>query len=100
MAALLSTKYRPLLAAATMLGQGKNVFQTEIDTPCEAIDFLNYNVHYAEQIYHEQPSPGGPLFPLPSSSPSSLTNVVIAITIAIRAHRSLWAWSGKGVEPS
>lgn len=58
MASLLATKYRPLLAASTTLGQGKNLFQTEIDTPCEAIDFLNFNVHYAEQIYNEQPSSG------------------------------------------
>lgn len=56
MASLLATKYRPLLAASTTLGQGKNLFQTEIDTPCEAIDFLNFNAHYAEQIYNEQPA--------------------------------------------
>lgn len=60
MASLLSTKYRPILAASTMVGQGKNLFQAEIDTPCEAIDFLNFNAHYAEEIYKEQPAPGMP----------------------------------------
>lgn len=56
MASLLSTKYRALLAASTLLGQGKNLFQAEIDTPCEAIDFLTYNAYYAQEIYNEQPA--------------------------------------------
>ncbi|HKK43867.1 MAG TPA: aldehyde dehydrogenase family protein, partial [Bacteroidales bacterium] len=39
-AELLSTKYRDLINAATMLGQGKNVMQAEIDSACETIDYL------------------------------------------------------------
>lgn len=54
-AELLSKKYRYVINAATMLGQGKNPYQAEIDAPCEAIDFLRFNVHYASQIYAEQP---------------------------------------------
>ncbi|MEA2042092.1 MAG: L-glutamate gamma-semialdehyde dehydrogenase [Bacteroidota bacterium] len=54
-AELLSTKYRALINAATMLGQGKTAFQAEIDSACEAIDFLRFNTHYASKIYSEQP---------------------------------------------
>lgn len=37
---LLSTKYRADILAATMLGQGKNAFQAEIDAASELCDFL------------------------------------------------------------
>jgi 1-pyrroline-5-carboxylate dehydrogenase len=53
---LLAEKYRPLINAATMLGQGKNVHQAEIDAACELIDFLRFNVHFAETIYRDQPN--------------------------------------------
>jgi len=56
MADLIADRYRDTLNAATMLGQGKNVFQAEIDAACELIDFLRFNVHYAEQIYRDQPN--------------------------------------------
>ncbi len=57
---LLTTKYRPLMNAATMLGQSKNIFQAEIDAAVELIDFFRFNVHFAEQIYRTQPiSPAG-----------------------------------------
>ena len=57
---LLATTRRMLVNAATMLGQSKTAFQAEIDSACELIDFLRFNVHYAEKIYREQPesSPG------------------------------------------
>lgn len=54
-AELLSKKYRYILSAATMLGQGKNPYQAEIDCPCEAIDFLRFNTYFASQIYSQQP---------------------------------------------
>jgi 1-pyrroline-5-carboxylate dehydrogenase len=59
-AELLAGRYRQLLNATTMLGQSKTAFQAEIDSACELIDFLRFNVHYAERIYREQPdsSPG------------------------------------------
>nr|MBA3760599.1 aldehyde dehydrogenase family protein [Gemmatimonadales bacterium] len=59
-AELLATRHRQLLNAATMLGQSKTAFQAEIDSACELIDFLRFNVHFAERIYREQPdsSPG------------------------------------------
>lgn len=59
-AELLATKYRYHMNAATMLGQSKNAYQAEIDSACELIDFLRFNVHYLSEIYKQQPySPAG-----------------------------------------
>ncbi len=59
-AELLTTKYRELSNAATMLGQSKNAFQAEIDCVCELADFLRFNVHFLSDIYRQQPvSPRG-----------------------------------------
>ncbi|MBA3497556.1 MAG: L-glutamate gamma-semialdehyde dehydrogenase [Gemmatimonadales bacterium] len=52
---LLASTWRQRINAATMLGQSKTAFQAEIDSACELIDFLRFNVHYAERIYREQP---------------------------------------------
>jgi len=54
-AQLISGPYRAALCAATMLGQGKNIFQAEIDAACESIDFLRFNAHFASSIYSDQP---------------------------------------------
>lgn len=54
-AELLAGPYRPVINAATMLGQSKNAFQAEIDAACEMIDFLRFNVQYMQEIYHQQP---------------------------------------------
>ena len=59
-AELLAGPWRDTLNAATMLGQSKNVFQAEIDSACEVIDFFRFNPHFAQQIYADQPiSPRG-----------------------------------------
>ncbi len=59
-AALISGPYRSLINAATMLGQGKNAYQAEIDSACEWIDFLRFNVHFMSELFKEQPySPDG-----------------------------------------
>ncbi|KAF2842109.1 delta-1-pyrroline-5-carboxylate dehydrogenase 1 [Patellaria atrata CBS 101060] len=58
---LISGKYRYEVMAATMLGQGKNAWQAEIDAAAELCDFLRFNVQYAEETYAHQPvhnSPG------------------------------------------
>jgi len=62
-AELLATRYRYTLNAATMLNQSKNVFQAEIDSACELIDFWRFNAFYMQQLYKEQPmySPCGSL---------------------------------------
>ncbi|MCQ2273629.1 MAG: L-glutamate gamma-semialdehyde dehydrogenase [Bacteroidales bacterium] len=54
-ATLITGKYRWLINAATMLGQGKTTMQAEIDAACELADFLRYNAFYASQIYSDQP---------------------------------------------
>lgn len=54
-AELLATKYRFRMNAATMLGQSKNAYQAEIDSACELIDFLRFNVHFLTEIYKQQP---------------------------------------------
>src|SRR5881398_1552710 len=54
-AELLATRYRPIVNAATMLGQSKTAHQAEIDAACELIDFWRFNPHYAERLYAEQP---------------------------------------------
>lgn len=58
---LLAGPYRAKVNAVTMLGQSKNVYQAEIDSACEMIDFLRFNVHYMTEIYAQQPpiSPRG-----------------------------------------
>ena len=55
---LLAGSWRARINAATMLGQSKTAFQAEIDSACELIDFLRFNVHFAERIYREQPESG------------------------------------------
>ena len=60
-ARLLQGPWRDTINAATMLNQSKNVYQAEIDSACELIDFFNFNSEYAENIYSNQPliSPEG-----------------------------------------
>jgi 1-pyrroline-5-carboxylate dehydrogenase len=57
---LLAGPWRATLNAATVLGQSKSPIQAEIDSACELIDFLRFNVAYARKLYTEQPesSPG------------------------------------------
>jgi len=55
---LLAGPWRQLINASTMAGQSKTVYQAEIDAAAEMIDFLKFNVHYAEQTYGMQPDAG------------------------------------------
>lgn len=57
---LLAGPFRDKMNAATMLGQSKNLYQTEIDAACEMVDFFRFNVQYMTEVYTEQPesSPG------------------------------------------
>ncbi len=52
---LIAGPYRATINAATMLGQGKNIHQAEIDAACELIDFLRFNVYFMSEIMKEQP---------------------------------------------
>ena len=55
---LLAGPWREKIAAATMLGQSKSIYQAEIDAPCELIDFWRFNVAFARQILEQQPISG------------------------------------------
>ncbi|CCM02326.1 uncharacterized protein FIBRA_04418 [Fibroporia radiculosa] len=57
---LVSGKYRYKLMAATILGQGKNAWQAEIDAAAELTDFLRFGVKYVEELYAQQPSQNTP----------------------------------------
>ena len=52
---LIAGPYRAKINAATMLAQSKTIHQAEIDAACEFIDFLRFNVQFAQEIYTEQP---------------------------------------------
>jgi 1-pyrroline-5-carboxylate dehydrogenase len=53
---LVSGKYRYKLMAATILGQGKNTWQAEIDAAAELTDFFRFGVKFVEELYSQQPS--------------------------------------------
>lgn len=57
-AEMLAGSYRDVLNGATMLGQSKTAYQAEIDSACELIDFLRFNVYFCHQIYQQQPING------------------------------------------
>ena len=75
---LLATKYRPYLNGTTMLGQSKNAYQAEIDSACELIDFLRFNVHFLSDIYRQQPISGAGMYNRMEYRP--LEGFVLAIT--------------------
>jgi 1-pyrroline-5-carboxylate dehydrogenase len=75
---LLATKYRYDMLAATMLGQSKNPFQAEIDSTCELIDFLRFNVHFLNDIYQQQPISGEGMYNRVEYRP--LEGFVLAVT--------------------
>jgi 1-pyrroline-5-carboxylate dehydrogenase len=52
---LCAGKYRMALNATTMLGQGKNILQAEIDAACELIDFFRFNAYFALDLEKYQP---------------------------------------------
>lgn len=75
---LLATKYRYEMLAATMLGQSKNAFQAEIDSTCELIDFLRFNVSFLNDIYAQQPISASGMFNRVEYRP--LEGFVLAVT--------------------
>lgn len=57
-AELATGPYRYDLIAATMLGQGKNIWQGEIDAAAELADFFRLNCNFAAEILERQPTRG------------------------------------------
>jgi len=54
-AEILAGPMRASANAATMLNQSKTVFQAEIDSACELIDFYRFNPYYMKFVYDQQP---------------------------------------------
>lgn len=52
---LLTGPFRSKMNAATMLGQSKNAYQSEIDAACELADFFRFGVKVMTEIYRLQP---------------------------------------------
>ncbi|MCW2667446.1 MAG: pruA [Frankiales bacterium] len=77
-AELLAGPWRDVLNAATMLGQSKTAFQAEIDSACELIDFLRFNVAFGARVLAEQPVSGPGVWNRMDHRP--LEGFVLAIT--------------------
>ena len=54
-AEIVGSDLRVPINAATMLGQSKTIDQSDPDAACELIDFLRFNVYYAQRLFKEQP---------------------------------------------
>ena len=52
---LVEGKYYYKMMAATMVGQGKNIVEAELDCIAETVDFLRFNIQFASEIYNKQP---------------------------------------------
>lgn len=68
---LLAGKYRMKVNAATMLGQGKNIVQAEIDGACELTDFFRFNSMFA--LGYEQYQP--------TSTPTSKNSMILRFVL-------------------
>ena len=55
MGELAAGKWRQILNASTMLNMSKPVYQAEIDSACEVVDFFNFNPYYAQELNTFQP---------------------------------------------
>jgi 1-pyrroline-5-carboxylate dehydrogenase len=77
-AELLATTWRPVLNAATMLGQSKTVFQAEIDAAAETVDFWRFNAHFLQELCAEQPLSTSAVWNLSEYRP--LEGFVFAVT--------------------
>jgi len=75
---MLSGEFRATLNAATMLGQSKTVFQAEIDSACELIDFFRFNTYFMTQILANQPESGKGMWNMTEARP--LDGFVFAVT--------------------
>ncbi|MBX3231131.1 MAG: L-glutamate gamma-semialdehyde dehydrogenase [Labilithrix sp.] len=74
---LLAGPWRQVINAATMLGQSKTAYQAEIDSACELIDFLRFNVAFASRLA-EQPISGPGMLNMLELRP--LEGFILAVT--------------------
>lgn len=75
---LLENKYRDQLIAYTIMGQGKSLYEADIDAACELVDFWNFNLQYADEIISNQPLSTKGI--TNSSKYNSLNGFVAAVT--------------------
>lgn len=75
---MLCTEFRSTLNAATMLGQSKTVFQAEIDSACELIDFFRFNTYFMKIILGQQPESMPGMWNMTEARP--LDGFVFAVT--------------------
>lgn len=75
---LISGPYRYKMNAATMVGQSKNPFQSEIDAVAELADFFRFNVQYMTEIMEQQPESSPRIWNRTEQRP--LEGFVLAIT--------------------
>jgi 1-pyrroline-5-carboxylate dehydrogenase len=75
---LLAGEFRSTLNAATMLGQSKTVFQAEIDSACELIDFFRFNTYFMRTIIEQQPESAAGMWDMSEARP--LDGFVFAVT--------------------
>src|SRR5690606_29759517 len=75
---LIAGPYRAAINAATMLGQSKNAYQAEIDSACELIDFLRFNVTFMAGLYSQQPASSAGMWN--RSEYRALEGFVLAVT--------------------
>lgn len=54
-AEIVGGEFRTRINAATMIGQSKTIDQADPDAACELIDFLRFNVFYAQKLFRENP---------------------------------------------
>ena len=54
-AELIGGPWRETINAATMLGQGKSVYEAEAEAVCELMDFFRFGSYFVKQIIEEQP---------------------------------------------
>ncbi len=75
---LLAGSWRALMNAANMLNASKTIYQAEIDSACELIDFYRFNPYYAQEIYKQQPDSSEAIWNVMEYRP--LEGFVFAIT--------------------
>lgn len=76
---LLTGPYRDVINSATMLGQSKNVYQSEIEAACELADFWRFNVAYMMEVLRNQP-PVNPALTWNRTTFRPLEGFVFAVT--------------------
>ena len=77
---LLAGEWRMKVNASTMLNQSKTVFQAEIDSACELIDFWRFNCYYARNFHDDFQPLVSPPGVLNSTEIRPLEGFVLSIT--------------------